>query len=151
MSSSFNSFRVAKLFVDIVVRLYWFLGVIISDRDLIFLSQILKRLFELSGTKLKHSTAYHPQMDGQTEVVNRELEEYLRVFTQEKPSTWFCFLSWAKFSYKSEHDESIGMSHFQAVYGRLPPTIPFYVSNSTPIQALDVLLLEGKKLLEESL
>lgn len=44
---------------------------IISDRDRIFLNTFWKEIFKLQGTLLKHSTTYRPQMDGQSEAVNR--------------------------------------------------------------------------------
>ncbi|GKA24652.1 ty3-gypsy retrotransposon protein [Tanacetum coccineum] len=43
-------------------------------------------LFQLSGTQLNRSTTYHPQKDGQTEVVNRGLEQYLREMVSDRPN-----------------------------------------------------------------
>ncbi|KAH9696347.1 hypothetical protein KPL71_023143 [Citrus sinensis] len=101
----------------------------------------------LSGTTLRHNTAYHPQTDGQTEVVNRGLEQYLRAFTQDKPQSWSSLLGWAKFCYNTSYHSGLKMTHFQALYGRLPPTIHGYTKGSTSIQALEDLLLERDELL----
>ncbi|KAK9189840.1 hypothetical protein WN943_018439 [Citrus x changshan-huyou] len=106
-----------------------------------------KKLFELNGTNLKHSTTYHPQTNGQSEVVNRGLEQYLSVFTQVKPTSWFDYLGWAEFSYNTSFRTSIQMSPFKALYGREPLVIPYYTKSSTSIQALDKLLLERNALL----
>ncbi|GKB46710.1 ty3-gypsy retrotransposon protein [Tanacetum coccineum] len=78
LPTSFNASKVVEVFLDIVVKHHGIPKTIISDRDPIFVSSFWKQLFHFSGTQLSHSTAYHPQTDGQTEVVNRCLEQYLR-------------------------------------------------------------------------
>ena len=71
LPANFTATKVAEyLFVEIVVKHQRFPKSIVSDRDPIFVSAFLRRLFELCGTKLSMSSSYHPQTDGQTEVVN---------------------------------------------------------------------------------
>ncbi|KAL8110294.1 hypothetical protein AgCh_026135 [Apium graveolens] len=77
----FDTFKVATLFIREVVRLHGFQSSIISGRDRIYLSTFWCELFKLDGTTLKKSTSYHPQTDGQSEIVNKGLETYLRVGT----------------------------------------------------------------------
>jgi len=81
----YTNFSIAKVFVDQVVRLCGVPISIISDRDKVFVSTLWKKLFQLQGTTLCMSSSYHPQLDGQTKVVNHNLEQYLRCFTHDSP------------------------------------------------------------------
>ena len=60
----------AKLFQDHVWKLYRLPESIISDRGVQFAVGIMRELNNLLGIQTKLSTAYHPQMDGQTERIN---------------------------------------------------------------------------------
>jgi hypothetical protein len=70
------------------------------------------------GTKLLHSSAYHPQTSGQTERVNQILEDMLRACVLEFPQKWDECLPLAEFSYNNSYQESIKMASFEALYGR---------------------------------
>ena len=83
---------IAAIFLQDVIKLHGIPRSIISDRDLVFISSFWTELFRLCDTKLKRSTAYHPQIDGQTEVVNRCVQMFLRCFVGFKTKTWITWL-----------------------------------------------------------
>lgn len=66
----FTAQDVADLFMKEIYRLHGLPSTIILERDACFTSQFWQHLFKSLGTKLTMSTAYHPQMDGQTERLN---------------------------------------------------------------------------------
>ncbi|XP_050942184.1 transposon Tf2-1 polyprotein isoform X1 [Cucumis melo] len=133
----FTAKMVAETFIKEVVRLHGYPRSIVSDRDKVFLSHFWKELFRLAGTKLNRSSSYHPQSDGQTEVVNKSVETYLRCFCGEKPQEWSQWLHWAEYWYNTTYHSSIGITPFQAVYGRLPPPLIYYGDMETPNSTLD--------------
>ena len=69
--------KIAKLYFNEIVKLYGLPKTIVFDSDVHFMSYFWKTLWHLVGTKLKFSTAFHPQTDGQIEVVNSSLGNLL--------------------------------------------------------------------------
>jgi len=74
----------ARLFRDNVWKLHSLPESIISDRGPQFAAELMRELNEMLGIKSKLSTVFHPQTDRQTERVNQELEQYLRMFINHR-------------------------------------------------------------------
>jgi len=108
----------AKLYVKEIVKLHGVPTSIVSDRDPLFISGFWKSLQKALGTKLNFSTAYHPQSDGQTERVNQTLEDLLRACVLDFGGSWEDHISLVEFSYNNSFQSSIGMTPFEALYGR---------------------------------
>jgi hypothetical protein len=94
------------------------------------------------------STAYHPQTDGQTEIVNKALQQYLRCFAHNAPKTWGNYLHWAEWHYNTSIHSSTGMTPFEIVYGKKPPSLPQYISGTTELEALDTVLTDRDNILQ---
>ena len=71
---------VTRLFQDNVWKLHGLPESIIIDREAQFVAGMMKKLNQMLGIDTKLSTAYYPQTDGQTERMNQDLEQYLRMF-----------------------------------------------------------------------
>jgi hypothetical protein len=79
---------IAKLFFERVWVHFGIPHTIISDRDRRFLSTFRSSLQSLLDTKLTKSTAFHPQTDDQTKVVNWMIVHILRMYNSKHPHTW---------------------------------------------------------------
>jgi len=76
--------ELARLFRDNVWKLHGLPESIISDRGPQFVAEIIRELNRMLGIESKLSMAFHPQTDRQTERVNQELEQYLRIFIDHR-------------------------------------------------------------------
>ena len=111
---------VAALFFKEVVRLHGLPQSIVSDRDVKFMSYFWKTLWAKLGTQLKFSSSFHPQTDGQTEVVNRSLGNLLRCIVRDQLRKWDNVLPQAEFAFNSSTNRTTGYSPFEVAYGLKP-------------------------------
>ncbi|XP_068653843.1 uncharacterized protein [Aristolochia californica] len=145
----YTAVHVAQLFMDYIVRLHGVPASITSDRDTIFTSTFSKELFKLQGTKLAFSSAYHPQTNGQTEVVNRTIEMYLHFFVGDLSKRWIRWLAWAEFCYNTSYHSALGTTPFKVVYGRDPPRLLSYEPGSSKVATHDQPLAERDAMLSQ--
>ena len=117
MKKTNMAIHVARLFVKEIFRLHGMPKSIVSDRDSKFTSNFWKATFQAIGTQLRMSTAFHPQTDGETERVNRVLEDMLRMYVNEKQTIWIDYLPLVEFAYNSAWHASIKLTPFEAMYG----------------------------------
>jgi hypothetical protein len=76
----FTPALLAQVFLDHVFKFHGMLTSIVSNHDLNFTSIFCQEFLKLQGTQLNISTTYHPKSDGQTQVVKKCLETYVRCF-----------------------------------------------------------------------
>ena len=119
--TSIGAERLAEVFFKEVVRLHGVPEAIISDRGTQFSSWFWKRVFELFGTEVRMSTAFHPQTDGQTERMNRLLEDMLRNYVSPKHDDWDSWLPACEFAINDSVNGSTGKTPFFLNYGCHPP------------------------------
>jgi hypothetical protein len=120
--TDYSARDIARLFNDTVFKHHRLPSELISDRDPRFTSEFWTALTRLLGTKLKTSTAFHPQTDGQTERSNRVLEDYLRHYVSPTQDDWDKWLPQAEFSVNKAWQESIKSTPFMLNFGRQPRT-----------------------------
>ena len=128
----------AKLFADHVFKLHGLPEVIISDRDPRFTSKFWKSLFNLLGTNLRFSTAFHPQTDGQSERMIQTLENFLRPYVQRRPHEWSQLLAVAEFAANNAVHVATGHSAFFLNSGDhlVVPTTLLHKGESSKLEAV---------------
>jgi hypothetical protein len=112
----FTAPTVAQLFMDQVFKLHGMSYSIVSDHNPTFTSNFWQEPFKLQGTQLHLSTAYHPYTDGQTKVVNKCLETYLRCFSSEKKNQWAQWLPIFEWWYNTSYHISTCITPFEAIF-----------------------------------
>ncbi|PKU62319.1 hypothetical protein MA16_Dca026502 [Dendrobium catenatum] len=110
--------KLAKLFVKEIIRLHGIPKAIVSDRDGRFTSKLWNITHASLGTKLKFSTIFHPQKDGQSERLIQVLEDLLRFCILDFGGSWKDHISLIEFTYNNSYQFSIIMAPYEALYGR---------------------------------
>ena len=110
--------KLAELYISEIVRLHGIPISFISDRDSWFTLRFWGKLQEALGTRLNFSTAFHPQMDGQSERVIQILEDMLRSCVINYEGSWDRHIPLVEFVYNNCFQLSIGMAAYEALYGR---------------------------------
>jgi hypothetical protein len=111
---------VSLQFIAKIISLHGMPKSIVSDRDARFTGSFWQSLMTKLDTKTLLSSAFHPQTDGQTERMNRTLEQFLRMYINYQQTNWDELLPLAEFALNNHTSASTGYSPFYLNYGRNP-------------------------------
>ncbi len=112
----------AAIFRDQVWKHHGLCQDMVSDRDPRFTSRFWSEVCKLLHIRQNMSTAFHPQSDGQTERMNRTLEDMLRCYIGPEANAWDNLLAAAEFAYNNSVQESVRNSPFFLNHGQHPLT-----------------------------
>nr|GFB18618.1 Gag protease polyprotein [Tanacetum cinerariifolium] len=154
--SDYSVSRLAEIFQQEIVRLHGTPSAIVSDRDPHFASRFWKGLQKAWGTRLKFSTAFHPQTDGQSERTIQTLEDMLRSCALEWTGNWdnyICLVefaynnSWCKTHMKNTINLKIFFYKYELMTKQAPPS-PDYIPG--PEHADDEIVAEDQPYAEDA-
>lgn len=95
---------------------------IVTDRGSIFTGKFWTSVCHLLQMHMSMSTAFHPQSDGSTEIVNKLAEQVLRCHCMDAPHTWSENLCMVEFAINNSYHESLKHTPFFLNYGMHPNT-----------------------------
>jgi hypothetical protein len=121
---------------------------IISDRDKLFTSTFWKALMKKLAVEHRYSTAYHPQTDGQTEVMNKVVEEVIRPSLTEDGKNWESLLPLVQFCINNSRNESTGQTPFYLNRGSHPRSPTSILMPDGKLPVLDSVLVEMQETME---
>jgi transposase InsO family protein len=111
---------IAELYIQHIYHTKGVPDTIVSDRGPQFISDFWREFYQILSVKLKLSTAFHPQTDGQTEIINQYIDQRLRPFVSYYQDNWSEMLPLIDHTQLVLPHDSIGMSPFQLLYGYKP-------------------------------
>ena len=100
-----TAYSTTELFRDHVWCQHGLPSTIVSDCGLVFASNFLGELYKLLGIKRKMSTAFHPKTDGQMERLNREINQYLRTYVNDRQNDWAKWIKITQFIWNNTVSE----------------------------------------------
>jgi hypothetical protein len=115
---------VVGLFYRNVVKYFGVAYNIVNGHDIRFTGRFWRVLFNMIRTRLKFFTANHPQTDGQLEMINVFLKEYLRFYMTTMQRNWLELLDSAQFCNDLYKPLAMEVSPFKLVLGHNPKLLP---------------------------
>jgi len=119
-----------------VVRLHRLPSSIVSDRDSKFTSQWWKELHRTLGAKLLMSTSFHPQTNGQTEQMNKNIGQILRTSIRSDQKDWIDKINLTEFAINSSVSATSRYAPFQLNGGYMPSMLKEFRSNKTTAKGI---------------
>jgi transposase InsO family protein len=110
----------ATLYAQHVFPHYGIPRKIISNQDTRFTAKFTRELCQILGIQQNISTAYHPQIDGQSEQTNQWLEQYLRIYGNEHQNNWTRYLPITQYTHNSWKNQTTGFTPFELIIGMTP-------------------------------
>ena len=142
--TNYNASQLAELMFEHIYKLHGLPKHIVSDRDVLFTSTFWKQLHRLIGTKLRLSSAYHPQSDGSTERANQTITQMLRQCVHPNQKDWVAKLPAIEFAINSARSESTGFVPFFLNSGQMPRSMLWESKFSTEFPAVREFALQKK-------
>ena len=116
MHSTVMAQGLATLFRDNIWKLHGLLETALLDQGPQFTAEFICELNTILGIQTKLSTTYHPQTDGQTERLNQDVEQYLRLFISQRQNDWSKWIACTEFAYNNKVHSATKVSSFYANY-----------------------------------
>ncbi|MCO5574990.1 hypothetical protein L7F22_028787 [Adiantum nelumboides] len=114
--------QMAKIFLVIVFKYHGMPISIVSGRDPRMAGLFWRALWQNLHSTLRFSSSYHPQTDGQSEIVNSAVLDLLKCYVSDNPAQWEHYLPLVEFAYKTTIHSSTDKAPFEVVEGaRKPP------------------------------
>jgi len=123
LEANHNAKNTAYVFYENIYKHHGLPRTIISDRDSRFTGTFWKELMKLLNIKLKMSTAFHPQTDGQSERAFRTLQDMLRCYVSYAQREWSMLLPGLEFAYNNHVNDATSLTPFYAEYGQHPLSV----------------------------
>lgn len=111
----------AQIFLDTVFKSHGFPSELVSDRGTIWTSNFWQAFIRLLGITSSMTSSFHPRSNGNTERVNRIMEDMLRHYIDAGQTNWVSLLPIVEFAINDSWHESVQAIPFELNYGRRPP------------------------------
>ena len=126
--------KTARLFFDKIVTHVGLPKQVISDRDTQWRNLFWKEVCEATGSQRALTTAYHPQADGQTEILNQTIEVAIRAFINQNRDNWSSLLPYLAFTYNNTPHTATKFAPSYLLYGFHPRTPLDFFTNESSIE-----------------